>query len=105
MGKSKDNTRSAEDVISTPLPGETLAMFYARSREYSLPLSLISSVANRIPGEFWTQKAYGISDNRGKLLRRDGFSLAGDRYGKIYTDFLHGLEFICPYSYLQASVG
>jgi hypothetical protein len=33
MGVSKDTTRSAEDVQSTPLPGETLAMFYARSRE------------------------------------------------------------------------
>lgn len=58
---------------------------------------LISSIASRIPGEFWTQKAYGISDNRGKLLRRDGFSLAGDRYGKIYVDFLHGLKFISCY--------
>ena len=29
---AKDATRSPEDVISTPLPGETLAMFYARSR-------------------------------------------------------------------------
>ena len=35
MGVSKDTARSAEDVISTPLPGETLAMFYARSREPS----------------------------------------------------------------------
>lgn len=33
MGVAKDTTRSAEDVQSTPLPGETLAMFYARSRE------------------------------------------------------------------------
>jgi len=32
MGVSKDTTRAAEDVQSTPLPGETLAMFYARSR-------------------------------------------------------------------------
>ena len=32
MGVAKDATRSPEDVISTPLPGETLAMFYARSR-------------------------------------------------------------------------
>lgn len=37
MGVSaKDATRSAEDVISTPAPGETLAMFYARSRMSSL---------------------------------------------------------------------
>ena len=37
MGVSaKDATRSAEDVISTPAPGETLAMFYARSRTLTL---------------------------------------------------------------------
>lgn len=34
MGVAKDAARSAEDVISTPLPGETLAIFYTRSREY-----------------------------------------------------------------------
>lgn len=28
--------RSAEDILSTPAPGETLAMYYARSRESSL---------------------------------------------------------------------
>ena len=33
MGVSKDTKRSEEDNISTPLPGETLAIFYARSRE------------------------------------------------------------------------
>ncbi|TFY62977.1 hypothetical protein EVJ58_g3529 [Rhodofomes roseus] len=73
MGVAKDNTRSAEDVISTPLPGETLAMFYARSREY------------------WTQKAYGSSDNRGKLLRRDGFTLAEERYAA-YKPILQEVE-------------
>lgn len=39
MGVSKDTTRSQEDVISTPLPGETLAMFYTRSRKFRLFLS------------------------------------------------------------------
>ncbi|TFK85227.1 galactose oxidase [Polyporus arcularius HHB13444] len=73
MGVAKDATRSPEDVISTPLPGETLAMFYARSREY------------------WTQKAYGKSDNRGKLLRRDGFTLAEDRYAE-YKPILEEVE-------------
>ncbi|KIJ31420.1 hypothetical protein M422DRAFT_53419 [Sphaerobolus stellatus SS14] len=63
MGVSKEGSgRSEEDSISTPLPGETLAMFYARSREY------------------WAQKALEKSDNRGKMLRRDGFSLAEERY-------------------------
>jgi hypothetical protein len=32
MGVSKNTTRSPEEVISTPLPGETLTMFYSRSR-------------------------------------------------------------------------
>jgi hypothetical protein len=35
MGVSKDTKRSEEDIISTPLPGETLAVFYARSRKFS----------------------------------------------------------------------
>ncbi|KAF8810792.1 galactose oxidase [Phlegmacium glaucopus] len=65
MGVSKDTTRSPEDIQSTPLPGETLAMFYARSREY------------------WTQKAHGNSDNKGKQLRRDGFTLAEERYTEV----------------------
>jgi hypothetical protein len=33
LGVSKDTKRSEEDIISTPLPGETLAVFYARSRK------------------------------------------------------------------------
>ncbi|KAI0367424.1 galactose oxidase [Pilatotrama ljubarskyi] len=73
MGVAKDSTRSAEDVISTPLPGETLAMFYARSREY------------------WAQKAYGTSDSRGKQLRRDGFTLAEERYAT-YKPILEEVE-------------
>jgi hypothetical protein len=35
IGVSKDTKRSEEDIISTPLPGETLAVFYARSRKFS----------------------------------------------------------------------
>ena len=31
-------TRSEEDVLSTPLPGETLEKFYARSRTYRIPV-------------------------------------------------------------------
>ncbi|KAL0958071.1 hypothetical protein HGRIS_000249 [Hohenbuehelia grisea] len=65
MGVSKDSARSAEDVNSTPLPGETLAMFYARTREY------------------WGQAAYqkvSGRDIRGKELQRHGFTLAQERY-------------------------
>ncbi|KAF8836041.1 galactose oxidase [Paxillus ammoniavirescens] len=74
MGVSaKESTRSAEDIISTPAPGETVAMFYARSREY------------------WAQKAHNTSDNRGKQLRRDGFGLAGERYAE-YKPILEEVE-------------
>ncbi|THH04020.1 hypothetical protein EW146_g10287 [Bondarzewia mesenterica] len=55
-------SRSPEDILGTPIPGETLAAFYARSREH------------------WAQQARTTSDNRGKSLRRDGFSLAEERY-------------------------
>ncbi|KZT70021.1 galactose oxidase [Daedalea quercina L-15889] len=75
MGVAKDSTRSAEDVVSTPLPGETLAKFYARSREY------------------WIQKAYGSNNNRGKLLRRDGFAMAKERYAA-YKPILKEVECI-----------
>ncbi|CCO26623.1 hypothetical protein BN14_00652 [Rhizoctonia solani AG-1 IB] len=83
LGVSKDTTRSAEETISTPLPGETLAMFYARSREY------------------WAQKAHGNSDNRGKLLRRDGFALAEERY-ETYKPVLKEVEKILEEAGLDA---
>ncbi|KAJ7709920.1 hypothetical protein B0H17DRAFT_244413 [Mycena rosella] len=60
MGVSKE--RSPEEALSTPLPGETLAMFYARSRA------------------FWAQKAHVSTENQGKQLRRDGFALAEETY-------------------------
>ena len=84
MGVSaKDATRSAEDVISTPAPGETLAMFYARSRTSHLDV-LSSTKTDMDTGEYWAQKAHQehANDNRGKQLRRDGFGLAEARYGE-----------------------
>lgn len=94
MGVSKDTMRSAEDIISTPEPGESLAMFYARSRGYhsipSLPFS-----ADYLQGEYWTQKAHAVSDNRGKQLRRDGFSFAEERYGMFNWSLLLIL-ILCP---------
>ncbi|KAI9621276.1 hypothetical protein H4Q26_015774 [Puccinia striiformis f. sp. tritici PST-130] len=53
MGVAKSTERSIEEIMSTPLPGETLKLFYDRSREY------------------WTQKAHATSQHRGKELRRD----------------------------------
>ncbi|KAG6811499.1 hypothetical protein H0H92_007147 [Tricholoma furcatifolium] len=73
MGVAKDTTRSAEDIISTPLPGETLAMFYGRSREH------------------WSAKAHEASENRGKELRRHGFALAEERYAS-YKPILEEVE-------------
>ncbi|KAH7102188.1 galactose oxidase [Auriculariales sp. MPI-PUGE-AT-0066] len=75
MGVSRDATRSAEDALSTPLPGETLAAFYARSRTY------------------WSERAFtsGASDQRGKMLRRDGFTLAQERYTE-YKPLLKEVE-------------
>ncbi|KIY73251.1 galactose oxidase [Cylindrobasidium torrendii FP15055 ss-10] len=75
MGVARDNTRSAEDIVSTPLPGETLAMFYARSREH------------------WAQVAHTKrgNDSRGKELRRDGFALASERYAE-YKPLLKEVE-------------
>ncbi|KAF8812620.1 hypothetical protein BYT27DRAFT_7182582, partial [Phlegmacium glaucopus] len=55
----------------TPLPGETLAVFYTHSREY------------------WTQKAHGNSDNQGKQLCRDGFTLAEEQYSMFVLAFLN----------------
>ncbi|KAG8875415.1 hypothetical protein FRB98_007809 [Tulasnella sp. 332] len=73
LGSTKDANRSLEDQLSTPLPGESLATFYARSKDY------------------WAQKAHETSDNRGKLLRRDGFGLAEDRYAT-YKPILDEVE-------------
>ncbi|KAF9078054.1 hypothetical protein BDP27DRAFT_1388596 [Rhodocollybia butyracea] len=76
MGVSKDTARSPEEVLSTPLPGETLAMFYARSRDY------------------WSQRAFDNSgESRGidKQLRTAGFTLAQERYAE-YKPILKQVE-------------
>ncbi|KAJ3992633.1 galactose oxidase [Lentinula boryana] len=77
MGVLKDTSRSSEDMLSTPLPGETLAMFYSRSRDY------------------WSQKALsigsGLTDVRGKQLRTVGFNLAEERYQE-YKPILNEVE-------------
>jgi hypothetical protein len=81
MGVAKDDTRSAEDVISTPLPGETLAMFFARSSESFASRTL--TCANEALEEHWTGKAIGRSEQRGKELRRVAFGWAEERYGTL----------------------
>lgn len=84
MGVAKSAERSLEDVMSTPLPGETLKLFYDRSREY------------------WTQKAHGTSQHRGKELRRDGFSHAEERYLE-YKPLLDEIERIQSEAGIEAS--
>ncbi|KZV71422.1 galactose oxidase [Peniophora sp. CONT] len=73
MGVAKDTTRSQEDIISTPLPGERLAGFYQRSKEH------------------WVIKARNVSDNRGKALKGDAFNLCQARY-KEYKPLLKEIE-------------
>ncbi|OBZ65623.1 Kelch repeat-containing protein 3 [Grifola frondosa] len=41
--------------------------------------------------EYWAQKAHGTSDNRGKMLRRDGFTMAEERYAA-YKPILEEVE-------------
>lgn len=64
LGVSKEANRSEADVLSTPLPGEALRDFYARSKSY-----WASMVHEQTHGQI-----------RGKEMRRDGFELAEKRY-------------------------
>ncbi|KAK1926781.1 hypothetical protein DB88DRAFT_181067 [Papiliotrema laurentii] len=73
MGVAKDTTRSEEEVLSTPLPGENLRTFYDRSREY------------------WAGTAYERNGSRGKTLRREGFALASAKY-EAYKPLLEEIE-------------
>ncbi|CED85351.1 glycoside hydrolase family 38 protein [Phaffia rhodozyma] len=83
LGVSKDAARSLEDTLSTPLPGEVLRDFYDRTREY------------------WTGKAHSHSDNRGKMLRKDGFEMASQRYAE-YEPILKEIERIQREAGLEA---
>ncbi|KAL9940585.1 hypothetical protein V8E36_000073 [Tilletia maclaganii] len=86
MGVAKDTSRTEEDVLSTPLPGENLRTFYDRTKEY------------------WAQSAHatGESHNRGKELRRDGFALAERRYEE-YKPILEEIERIQAQAGLDAA--
>ncbi|BEJ13263.1 hypothetical protein CspHIS471_0304370 [Cutaneotrichosporon sp. HIS471] len=84
MGVSKDAGRTEDDVLSTPLPGENLRMFYERTREY------------------WAGMAYNRSGNRGKTLRREGFHLASARYDE-YRPVLEEIQRIQREAELDAA--
>ncbi|GAA5942493.1 hypothetical protein JCM10213_004792 [Rhodosporidiobolus nylandii] len=84
-GAAADPKRAAEEQISTPMPGETLAKFFARSREY------------------WTGKAHELgAADRGKDLRRSGFDLASQRYEE-YEPVLKEIERLQAAAGLEAS--
>lgn len=63
-------------------------------------LTVSSLFIAHILGEYWAQKAYGTtsSDSRGKQLRRDGFSLAEERYGLCPSSKLSHCKFSCVFS-------
>ncbi|KAE8212562.1 hypothetical protein CF327_g3824 [Tilletia walkeri] len=86
MGVAKDTTRTQEDILSTPFPGENLRTFYDRTKEY------------------WAQNAHasGDSQHRGKELRRDGFALAERRYEE-YKPILEEIERIQAQAGLDAA--
>ncbi|KAE8258752.1 hypothetical protein A4X13_0g1476 [Tilletia indica] len=86
MGVAKDTSRTQEDILSTPFPGENLRTFYDRTKEY------------------WAQNAHasGDSQHRGKELRRDGFALAERRYEE-YKPILEEIERIQAQAGLDAA--
>lgn len=84
MGVAKDTTRSEEEILSTPLPGEKLRNFFDRSRE------------------FWAMRAYQRSGSRGKALRREGFELASVKYAE-YKPVLEEIERIQKEAEVEAS--
>lgn len=112
MGVAKDVTRSPEEMISTPLPGETLAAFYARSRERSSFYNPSVPSVNFFRadgawvnvGDHWSAKARETNDDKGKQARRAGFNMAQERYSSslslssqsveiVHTSFL--FSFVC----------
>ena len=50
-------------------------------------------------GEYWAGKAHSVSENRGKMLRRDGFGLASERYGAYILVSCEGLKRDVTFSY------
>lgn len=86
-----------DDSHVTPLPGDTLAIFYARTKDH------------------WARKAFQLqeasqgrpeargTENRAKLLRRDGFALAEERWTQ-YKPILEEVQKILEEAGEDASV-
>lgn len=75
----------AVDPQSTPMPFETLATFYARTREYWATRAR-EAAASSIP-----TMAGGSGAGEGKALRTDGFGLAKGRWDE-YKPILDEVE-------------
>ncbi|GAA5840259.1 hypothetical protein JCM3766R1_001441 [Sporobolomyces carnicolor] len=86
MGVSSSTERTAEDLLSTPEPTESLAVFYARTKSY------------------WAQKAHETiaAGNRGKELRKSGFEIAQQRYEE-YRPILERIQAIQEQAGLDAA--
>ncbi len=70
--------------MSTPLPGETLAKFYARSSKLYGSVAHNISHKTYVSEEHWVKKAFSTTDDRGKekgkMLRQLAFEMAKERY-------------------------
>jgi Domain of unknown function (DUF4110) len=82
----------AVDPRSTPLPFETLATFYARTREYWATRAREVAVTSGVPAT-----AGGSGAGKGKALRTDGFGLAKERWDE-YKPILEEVERILEQS-------
>ena len=79
----------AVDPQSTPLPFETLATFYGRTREYWATRAREAAPA--------TAGGSGAGKGKGKALRTDGFGLAKERWDE-YKPILEEVERILEQS-------
>ena len=82
----------AVDPQSTPLPFETLATFYARTREYWATRAREAAPSSGAPAT-----ARGSGAGKGKALRTDGFGLAKERWDE-YKPVLEEVERILEQS-------
>jgi len=89
---SESEAIPAVDPQFTPLPFETLATFYARTREYWAIRARDTAASSSAPGT-----AGGSGAGKGKALRTDGFGLAKERWDE-YKPVLEEVERILEQS-------
>lgn len=88
---SESEATPAVDPQSTPLPFETLATFYARTREYWATCARNAAASSSAPA------TAGSGGGKGKALRTDGFGLAKERWDE-YKPILEEVERILEQS-------